>query len=156
MNGKINPDFISMLLDSENALSFQELFDTALRIVANFDRYGEVLQSNDGGMYDESTDIEKLRGALFKLDPELVSAGDYAPWLTEEQQRRLSDVAAEVVAWGNGENIRDISCGIADVEIMLPRERIEAIGYYEADANRREQLRKRLGFDPDNGKKVPD
>lgn len=155
MSNRLNPVFVKMLADPKNALAFQDLLDTAARIVADFDQHGEVLQSNDAGMYDETTDIEKLRGAISKLDPEMVSAGDYASWLTEEQQRRLCEVAAEVVAAGDGaEQTKSIEDATANVETMLPRERIEATGYYASTEARQEQLRKRLGFDPDTGEEV--
>ena len=155
MTSQLNPAFVKMLADPKNALAFQNLLDTAARIVADFDNHGEVLQSNEDGRYDETTDIEKLRGAISKLDPEMVSSGDYAPWLTEEQQIKLLYVAAEVVAVGDGaEHTHHIDDAIAEVETMLPRERIEATGYYASTEGRQEQLRKRLGFDPDTGEEV--
>jgi len=155
MTSRLNPVFVKMLADPELALHFQDLLDTAARIVADFDKHGEVLQSNADGKYDETTDIEKLRGAISHLDPEMVPPGDYAPWLTEEQQRRLADVAAEVVAAGDGaEQTKHIEDAVTDVEAMTPRERIEATGYYESTEKRQEQLRKRLGFNPDTGKEV--
>lgn len=77
-----------------------------------------------------------------------VNDGDYLSWLSAEQQKKLLEVAADVIAWGNGENIRDISYGISEAEAMTPRERLDATGYLEKDEKDQERLRTRLGFDP--------
>lgn len=123
------------------------LFNNASTIVGDFDQYGEVLQSNDAGMYDETTTIEQMRGAIYLISWVNQRRRLHA-LLSEEQQKKLLEVAADVIAWGNGENIRDISYGISEAETMTPMERINAIGYLDRDEKSQENLRSRLGFDP--------
>lgn len=141
-------DFINIIADPASWPNFMRLFNNASTIVGDFDQYGEVLQSNDAGMYDETTTIEQMRGAIYLISPGSINDGDYMPWLSEEQQKKLLEVAADVIAWGNGENIRDISYGISEAETMTPMERINAIGYLDRDEKSQENLRSRLGFDP--------
>jgi len=137
-------DFINIIADPASWPNFMRLFNNASTIVGDFDQYGEVLQSND----DETTTIEQMRGAIYLISPGSINDGDYMPWLSEEQQKKLLEVAADVIAWGNGENIRDISYGISEAETMTPRERLDATGYLEKDENGQARLRTRLGFDP--------
>ena len=141
-------DFINIIADPASWPNFMRLFNNASTIVGDFDQYGEVLQSDDAGMYDETTTIEQMRGAIYLISPGSINDGDYMPWLSEEQQKKLLEVAADVIAWGNGENIRDISYGISEAETMTPMERINAIGYLDRDEKSQENLRSRLGFDP--------
>ncbi len=141
-------DFINIIADPASWPNFMRLFNNASTIVGDFDQYGEVLQSNDAGMYDETTTIEQMRGAIYLISPGSINDGDYMPWLSEEQQKKLLEVAADVIAWGNGENIRDISYGISEAETMTPMERINAIGYLDRDEKSQENLRSRLGFNP--------
>jgi hypothetical protein len=137
--------FTNIIADPSSWQNFLNMFVAAERIVIDFDTYGEALQSNSEGMYDETTSIEQLRGAVHRIKPEAVDGGDYLSWLTEEQQEKLLQVAAEILAWGNGEDIRDISCGIDDAKVMTPRERLETL------KDDHEWRCRRLGFDPNTG-----
>jgi len=141
-------DFINIIADPASWPNFMRLFNNASVIVGDFDQWGETLQSNENGMYDETTTVEQMRGAIHLISPGSINEGDYMPWLSEEQQKNLLQVAADVIAWGNGENIRDISYGISEAETMTPRERLEATGYADRDEKSQENLRSRLGFDP--------
>lgn len=138
-------DFTNIIADPASWPNFMRLFNNASVIVGEFDEHGEVLQSNADGMYDETTAIEQLRGAIHLVSPGSVNEGDYLPWLSTEQQQRLEFVAAEIISWGDGQNIRDIAYGKAQVETMTPRERLDQLN---DDHNWR---CKRLGFDPDTG-----
>lgn len=140
-------DFINIIADPVSWPNFMRLFNNASTIVGDFDQWGEVLQEADVGYTEDST-IEQMRGAIYLISPGSINDGDYLPWLSAEQQKKLLEVAAEVIAWGNGENIRDISYGISEAETMTPMERINAIGYLDRDEKSQENLRTRLGFDP--------
>jgi hypothetical protein len=148
--------FIKLLSDPSKVDAFMALFNSAALIVGDFDDYGEVLQSNEAGMYDETTNIEKLRGAINLISPGMVPEGDYLPHLTEQQQKRLEEVAAEVVAIGDGVETKPIEDAASEVETMTPRERLEATGYWASTEDRQRSLRKRLGFDPENGEEFKD
>lgn len=149
MKTELDANFVALIQDQKNWAAFQDLFNAAATIVGDFDAYGEVLQSADDGRYDETTDIEKLRGAIVLIDPDMVPHGDFLPWLTEEQQKRLEEVAAECVAAADGEG-DDIETARLNVETMTPLERLEATGYKDG-IDRHVQIKKRLGFDPDTG-----
>lgn len=141
-------DFINIIADPSSWPNFMRLFNNASVIVGDFDQWGETLQSNGAGIYDETTTIEQMRGAICLISPGSNNEGDYMPWLSVEQQKKLLKVAAEVIAWGNGESIRDISYGISEAETMTPRERLDATGYSDRDEKSQANLRTRLGFDP--------
>lgn len=138
-------DFINIIADPSSWPNFMRLFNFASQIVGEFDEHGEVLQSGESGMYDETTAIEQLRGAVHLVSPGSINEGDYLPWLSTAQQKRLEEVAAEIISWGNGENIRDIAYGKAEAETMTPRERLDQLK--DDHAWRCE----RLGFDPETG-----
>jgi DNA polymerase-3 subunit gamma/tau len=129
---------------------FMRLFNSASQIVGEFDEHGEVLQPNEAGMHDETTAIEQLRGAAHLVSPGSVNEGDYLPWLSSAQHERLEYVAAEIISWGNGENIRDIEYGKSEAETMTPRERLDKL---KDDHTWR---CKRLGFDPETGEVFKD
>lgn len=144
--------FIALLNDPKNIDKFMALFNTAALIVGDFDDCGEVLQSNEDGMYDETTNIEKLRGAINLISPGMCQEGDYLPHLTKAQQRRLEEVAIEVQSAGNGTG-DDSDWGArlnakSDVETMTPRERLESLKDDHA------WRCKRLGFDPNTGEAI--
>ena len=143
-------DFINIIADPASWLNFKQLFNNASVIVGDFDEHGEVLQSNADGMYDETTTVEQLRGAIHLISPGSINQGDYLPWLSTEQQQRLEFVAAEIIAWGDGQNIRDIKYGKAEAETMTPRERLDQL---KDDDNWR---CKRLGFNPETGEVFKD
>ena len=140
-----NNDFISIIADPASWSNFMRLFNSASQIVGEFDEHGEVLQSNGGGMYDETTTVEQLRGAIHLVSPGSINEGDYLPWLSSEQQQRLKYVAAEIIAWGDGQNIRDISYGKSKAETMTPRERLDQL------KDNHDWRCERLGFDPETG-----
>ena len=138
-------DFNNIIADPASWPNFMRLFNNASVIVGDFDEHGEVLQSNEDGMYDETTTVEQLRGAIHLISPGSINEGDYLPWLSTEQQQRLEFVAAEIISWGNGENIRDIAYGKSEAETMTPRERLDQL---KDDHKWRCE---RLGFDPETG-----
>jgi len=143
-------DFINIIADPASWSNFKQLFNNASVIVGDFDEHGEVLQSNADGMYDETTTVEQLRGAIHLISPGSINQGDYLPWLSTEQQQRLEFVAAEIIAWGDGQNIRDIEYGKAEAETMTPRERLDQL----KDDN--DWRCKRLGFNPETGEVFKD
>jgi hypothetical protein len=144
-------DFINIIADPASWPNFMRLFNNASVIVGDFDQWGEVLQESEGGNgYDADSSIEQLRGAIHLISPGSINEGDYLPWLSTEQQQRLEEVAAEVIAWGDGQNIRDISYGKAEAETMTPRERLDQL----KDDN--DWRCKRLGFNPETGEVFKD
>jgi hypothetical protein len=143
-------DFINIIADPASWPKFMRLFNSASQIVGEFDEHGEVLQPNEAGMHDETTAIEQLRGAAHLVSPGSVNEGDYLPWLSSAQHERLEYVAAEIISWGNGENIRDIEYGKSEAETMTPRERLDKL---KDDHTWR---CKRLGFDPETGEVFKD
>lgn len=150
-------DFIKLLNDPSKVDAFLALFNSAAGIVGDFDAYGEVLQSSDADIYDETTDIEKLRGAINLISPGMCAPSDYLPYLTAAQHVRLADVAAQTIAIGDGaEQTKHIEDAEADVETMTPHERLEVTGYWESTEDHKQSLRKRLGFNPENGEEFKD
>lgn len=148
--------FIKLLSDPSKVDAFMALFNSAACIVGDFDAYGEVLQSSDADNYDETTDIEKLRGAINLISPGMCAPSDYLPYLTAAQQVRLADIAAQTIAIGDGVETKPIEDAESEVETMTPRERLEATGYWASTEDRQKSLRKRLGFNPENGEEFKD
>lgn len=140
-------DFVKLLQDPAKVDAFLSLFNAAACIVGDFDLYGD-LQANEGGMFNETTDIEKLRGAIHLIRPGLVSEGDYLPWLSTAQQKKLQDVATEVFAAGDGVVEIDESSARVEVETMTPYERLQTL------RDDHDWRCKRLGFDPDTGQDI--
>ena len=47
----------------------EEFYLSASELLHDFDEFGPVVQSNEDGQYDESTEIEKLRQAYNEIAP---------------------------------------------------------------------------------------
>ncbi len=65
-------DFEKIISDPSKWPLFIELLNVAAEIVGDFDSYGEVLQSNEEGMYDETTSVERLRNTIRLISPNMI------------------------------------------------------------------------------------
>ena len=151
---KLNPRLQELLANPNNHQKLQEILDLAIMLVGEFDDYGEVLQSNADGVYDHTTTIEQLRGAIIRFDYGMLKSSDYLGQLSDAQHKRLSQLAVEVICAGDGENTVDEDVATSDVGTMTPAERLIATGYWDVNDARREDLRKRLGFNPSTGESI--
>ena len=151
---KLNPRFKELLANPNNHQKLQKVVDLALALVGEFDDFGEVLQSNEDGVYDHTTTIEQLRGALIRFDYGMIKSSDYLGQLNDDQHEQLTKVAIEAICAGDGENTVDLDVATSDVETMTPAERLIATGYWDCNDARREDLRKRLGFNPSTGESI--
>ena len=154
MSNKLDERFEKIISDRKSWLFFQQLYNQAAIIVSDFDQFGEVLQSNSDdniGAYDQNSTIEQLRGTLYRIDNTMIRKGDYLPYLTNEQQERLKQIAVEVVMAADGGYSPPLEIAQDEVDMMTPYERLVATGYTDSTDERRENLRQRLGFDPLTG-----
>jgi hypothetical protein len=154
---KVNIRFEEIIKNPENWPKFQKLIDLAIEIVYDFDQFGEILQSNNDdnvGRYDQHSTIEKLRGAIYRIDNIIINYGDWLSHLTDEQQDRLKAVAVEVVMAADGDKSPTLEIATDDVETMTPHERLVATGFFEVADGRQERLIERLGFNPLTGDPV--
>jgi hypothetical protein len=151
---EINPNFLQLVTQFQKMRQLQDVVDAALRLIGDFDQYGEVMQSNDDGIYDQTTNIEQLRGALIRFAPSSVRSGDYFPHLTEQQHETLKALAVEVIMAADGDEKPNRESVEDDVSTMTPYERLTATGWYDRSTDERANLQKRLGFDPITGYEI--
>lgn len=131
---------------------YQRLIEAAMKIVQEFDQYGEVLQSNDDGMYTAETSIEQLRASLTLLRSNECSdlyAGDHLPHLTEEQHSKIKDRAVACLMVGREDTPSDLEDVKSKVNDYTAFQRIELLGLDNKELFT--NLCQDLGFNPLTG-----
>lgn len=139
-------EFDVLIKDPSKWPHFMSLLNTAARIVGEAEGNGYVLVPSESGLFDRTTDIEKLRGAITLISPGMVFEGDELPHLTDEQNEKLMEVAIEIQAAGNGTGDEDDDearvNAKSNVETMTPLERLNSL------PDDQDWRINRLGFDP--------
>jgi hypothetical protein len=155
-----SPWFSSLLSNKENWPILEAMYNAAAQVVGEYDVHGEVLQVSTeenrhdaGAEYGRESSIERLKGSLILIDPDVFSSDCY-PHLSDEQCDKIREVAIETEMAGNGDQTLSQSDAESNLEGLSIHEILVRMGWGEDSGERTASLNSRFGFNPFTGRNL--